>query len=186
MRVYLDGTEMTLPPAPTLAELLGGIAPFVDPTRLVTQVEVDGQAASPGDARALASWRLQGEEVVVIGTETPQHFAATRRAEIPEHLERIAGLLALAAEGLRAGSTTEANRLIARATRELRLLIELDRSLLLLEPGPSRCAAVSETIRRIGPQLEEASRARRWDAMASLLSEELVPALRTAGAASAS
>jgi hypothetical protein len=186
MRVYLDGTEMTVPPAPTLAELLGGIAPLLDPTRLVTQVEVDGQPASPGDDQALAGWRLRGEEVIVIGTETPQHFAATRRAEMPGHLERIADMLAAAAEELRGGGTVDANRLIARATRELRLLIELDRSLLLLEPGPSRCAPVSATIRRIGPQLEEAGRARRWGEMASLLSEELVPALRTAGAASAS
>ncbi|HLK11876.1 MAG TPA: hypothetical protein VKW76_10880 [Candidatus Binatia bacterium] len=186
MRVYLDGAEVAVPAAVTLGELLGGIAPLLDPARLVTQVEVDGRAASAGDERALAGWRLRGEEVVIIGTETPQQFAVTRRAEIPGHLERIADMLAAAADGLRTGETADANRLVARATRELRLVIELDRSLLLLEPGTSRCRTVAETIRRIGPRLEDAGRARRWDEMASLLSEELVPALRTAEAASAS
>jgi hypothetical protein len=170
---------MTVPAAPTLGELLGGIAPLVDPTRLVTQVEVDGQPASPGDERALAAWRLRGEEVVVVGTETPQQFAATRRAEIPAHLARIADMLAVAADGLRGGATADANRLIARATRELRLVIELDRCLVLLEPATTRCGPVADAIRRIGPRLEEAGRARRWDEMAELLSAELVPALRT-------
>lgn len=186
MRVYLDGTEIPVPPAVTLGELLGGVGPLIDPTRLVTQLEVDGQAANAADDRALAGWRLRGEEVVTIGTETPREFATTRRQEIGGHLERIADMLAAAAGGLRDGATVDANRLVAQATRELRLVLELDSNLLLLEPGTSHCTPVVETIRRIGPQLEEAGRERRWSEMAVLLSEQLVPALRATDAGSAS
>jgi len=82
------------------------------------------------------------------------------------------------ADGFAAGETVRANRGLAGAARELGLVLELDRRLVALDRGPSRCDGVAETVRRLGPRLEEAERGRRWQEVATLLAEELVPALR--------
>src|SRR5262249_37770849 len=74
MQVRLDGTDVEVPTAATLAELLEGIAPHIEPSRLVTQVEVDGTAADPTDDRALSAWRLAGAEGIRVDTETPDGF----------------------------------------------------------------------------------------------------------------
>ena len=178
MHVSLDDVPMELPAAATLGELLDGIAPQVEPGRLVTRVEVDGTPADPSDAGRMARWRLAGAEAITIHTEAPSEFAASRRQEIAAHLRRIADLLSAVADAFVAGDTIRANRGLAGAARELGLVLELDRRLVALDHGPSRCDGVAETVRRVGPRLEEAERTRRWNEVASLLAKELVPALR--------
>jgi len=178
MHVSLDDVPMEIPPAATLGELLDGIAPQIEPGRLVTHVDVDGAAADPSDPARIARWRLAGAEAITIRTEAPAEFAASRRREIVGHLRRIGDLLAAVADGFAAGETVRANRGLAGAARELGLVLELDRRLVALDRGPSRCDGVAETVRRLGPRLEEAERGRRWQEVATLLSEELVPALR--------
>ena len=182
MHVRLDGSDVEVPAAATLAELLEGIAPHIEPSRLVTQVEVDGTAADPTDERALSAWRLGGREGIRVDTETPDGFACTRRAEIAGHLRRLADLISSAADGLAGGNAAEANRMLAVAARDLSLVLELDQAVGQLDGGTSRCLAVRTVVERIGTQLNEAEQAHRWSEVATLLSGELVPALR-AGAA---
>jgi hypothetical protein len=183
MHVRLDGSEVEVPAAATLAELLEGIAPHIEPSRLVTQVEVDGAAADPTDERALSAWRLAGSEGIRVDTESPEGFASTRRAEIAGHLCRLADMIAAAADGFASGGdTVEANRTLAVAARDLSLVLELDQAVGQLDGGTSRCLAVRDVVERIGTRLNEAEQARRWSEVATLLSGELVPALR-AGAA---
>jgi hypothetical protein len=178
MRISIDATVVEVPAAATLAELLDGVAPLVDPGRLVTELEVDGAAADPSDRAALLRRRLTGAETVVVGTEDPVGFATRRRREIPGHLRRIAALLTVVADGLARGQAADANTVLASASRELGLVLELDRRLAVLVPGPSPCDAVEETVQRIGAQLTAAESGRRWAEVAQLLTDELVPALQ--------
>jgi hypothetical protein len=178
MRVSLDGETIEIPSPVNLGELMDGIGPRLDPTRLVTRVEVDGAPADASDRAALLGWRLAGAEAVTVVTEAPAEFAAARRREIPGHLRRIADLLTMVAHGIATGAETDANRVLAAAAHELGLVLELDRRLSALASTPSSCEAVAETVRRIGPQLTDAERGRRWQEVAQLLSDELVPVLR--------
>lgn len=183
MRVLLDGTEIGVPAAASLEELLGGVEPLIDPARLVTVLEVDGRSADATDSAALRAWRLDGAETVRIGTETPLEFASARRAEIAAHLGRIGETLEEAARQITGDDAAAARRLVARATRELRLVLELDDRIAVLDARGTVCGQVAETVRRIGPRLEDAARERRWEAVAGLLAEELVPALRPGASA---
>ncbi len=183
MRISLDGRALSIPAATTLGELIEGVAPEIDPTRIVTRLEVDGIAADPTDVPALAVWRLLGEEQIVIESVTPAELAATRRREIGDYVSRIADLLELAAHGLVAGETMDANRLLAAGTRELGLVLELDHQVAVLGNTPTTCDAVCDAVRRIGPQLTDAERDRRWSEVATLLTSELVPALRASAGA---
>jgi len=90
----------------------------------------------------------------------------------------IAALLTVVADGLGRGQTADANTVLAAAVRELGLVLELDRRLAVLAPGPSPCEAVEAVVERIGSRLNAAESARRWGEVAQLLSDELVPALR--------
>ena len=183
MEVWIDGTRLDVPAGRTLAELLEGVAPHLDPVRLMTRLEIDGVAVDGTDPSVLAGWRLVGGEAVTIGTEAPAEFARARRREIPGHLGRIAELLAAVSAGFVAGETAAANRGLAAAARELGLVLELDRQLADIDAAPPGCVGVEDAVHRVGPRLEEAERARRWDEVATLLADELVPALRATAAA---
>jgi hypothetical protein len=178
MHVSLDDLGVEIPTAATLGELLDGLAPRIDPQRMVTRVEVDGTPIDGTDRVALAQRRLTGSEAIAIRTEAPAEFAQARRREIADHIQRIADLLSAAAEGLAAGETVRSNRALSGAARALGLVLELDNRLVALDGGPSGCAGIAETVQRIGPRLEAAERAHRWQEVAELLCDELVPALR--------
>jgi hypothetical protein len=177
MRITIDGQDTTVPGALTLSELLEGLAPVLDPNRLVTDVSIDGMPVDPNDPEACATRRLVGEETVQIMTETPIEFARARRVELADHLRLIADMLSAAASGLKAGGTAEANKLIAAAANNLGLVLTLDQHLAVLDQQGAAFDGVADAVRRIGPRLTEAERDRRWEEVASLLADELVPAL---------
>lgn len=179
MRVCLDGQNIEVPGARTLGELLEGIAPQIDPARIVTEVAVDGRPADSSDVPSLASWRLNGAETVRIGTQTPADFARTRREDIGRHLTSIAELLTAVARGFTIGETEAANRVLAEVSRQLQLVLELDRCVAQLDGAARNCESIATTIERIGAQLTDAERGRRWAEVAKLLSDELVPAIRS-------
>ena len=183
MRLNLDGTDTPIPKSTTLSELLDGAEPLIDPRRIIASLDVDGRAVDPTDAARMGSWRLRGDEVVAICTATPEAFATARRTELAGHLRRIADLLSAAAGGFRDGNAVDANVVFAEATRALLLVLELDQHVTQLIPGSSRCESVAEAVRRVGPQLEAAERGQRWSEVATLLADELVPALRLAQSA---
>ena len=178
MRVYLDGRELEMPAAATLGELIEGVAPEIDPVRLVTAVDVDGVPMDPTDVQALAGRRLTGDEQVRIDSATADELVALRRREIPAYVARIAELFEVAAGGFTAGDTMDANRLLATGTRELALVLELDQQVAALGGADATCAPVCDAVRRVGTQLTDAERDHRWDEVAALLTTELDPALR--------
>ena len=177
MRVSLDGTVLELPEVNNLADLLDGLAPHVDPARDVTGLEVDGCPADPTDRVALAAWKLGGSEAIRVVSETPADFARSRRAAMGEHLRHVAVVMEAAARELRGGDAPGGNRLLAIGSRDLGLLLELDRNLSLLDATAARCAAVVVALERCGEPLTAAGRAERWDEVAALLESELLPAI---------
>lgn len=178
MRVSVDGNEFEVPGATTLGELLEGVGPLIDPTRLVTELAVDDRPADATDRPALTAWRLNGAERVRVGTEAPEEFARVRRAEIGGHLARIADMLTAVANGFTTGLTVDANRVLSAAAQELGLVLELDQQLATLSGEAPGCEHVAATVGRIGDRLTEAERCQRWHEVAELLAGELVPALR--------
>ena len=178
MRVVVDGSTVAAPVAATLGELFGGMSPHLDPARLVTGLSVDGAAVDPTDGGALARWRLSGGESVEILTETVIDFVQSRRREAAQQLARIADWLTLAAKGLRDGSTKDGNTVLAAATRELSVILQLDGHLMQLDPRGPSFPSVVDAIERIGDRLNAAEQDRRWSEVASLLDADLVPALR--------
>lgn len=178
MHVTLDDIVVEVPRPASLAELLEGIEPHVDPARTITGLEVDGCPVDATDATALGAWRLAGDERVAVVTQTPGDFVAMQRARIPGHLDRIATQLSAAATELDAGDSGKANRLLATGTRELVLVLELDQSLSVLSATEVTCAEVVSVLERIGTRLTDAEKDGRWPELASLLRDELVPAIR--------
>jgi hypothetical protein len=161
----------------TLAELMDGLLPHVDPTRDVTGVEVDGRPFDPTDAAALAALRLAGSEQVRVVTETPAEFARSRRIALGEHLAHVRRVLDGAVQALRAGDATGGNRLLAVGSRDLGLVLELDRNLAVLDAGAARCAAIVGALEGCGERMTAASRAERWDELATILEQELLPVI---------
>src|SRR5206468_3688215 len=89
MRVSVDGNEIELPGAVSLAELMEALQPLIDPARVVTRIDVDGAPADPTDRAALVARRLTGRESIAVGSETPSDFARGRRwGEVAELLSR--------------------------------------------------------------------------------------------------
>ena len=178
MRIVVDGAIVAAPAAHTLGELFGGVRPHLDPTRLVTGLTVDGAAVDPTDGGALARWRLSGGESVEILTETVLDFVHSRRMAAAGQLRRIADWLTVAAQGLRDGATTDANTILAAATKELSVILELDSHLMQIDPHGASFPTVVQAIERIGDQLNAAESGKRWTEVATLLDGDLVPALR--------
>lgn len=178
MRVSLDGVDVQLPEARTLGEVLEGLGPMIDPTRLVTELVVDEKAVDSTVDALLTGRRLAGGETIRIGTETPLEFARSRRAQLASHLRTIAELLIASANGLVSGETQAANTVLAEASRDLKLVIELDRHLATIDGEAPGCGAIAATVERIGERLTDAERGRRWTEVAQLLSDELIPAIR--------
>jgi hypothetical protein len=178
MHISLDGAAVDVPSAGTLADLLDGIAPHIDPARLVTVVEVDGGRVDCTDRVALTGRRLAGSETITVRTEAPIEFAQARRREIADHVRHIADLFTTVVDRLDAGETARANRALSGAARALGLVLELDEQLGVLDGGRTDCAEIADAVRVIGPRLEAAERAQRWHEVASLLRDELVPRLR--------
>jgi len=179
MQIWLDGTAVDIPAVRSVAELLEGLSPHIDPARTVTAVEVNGRCVDHADPFVAASSRLAEGDSVRVVTETPAEFAAGRRAAIAEYVGAIASRFEAAASGLRGGEISQGNRLLAEAARDLGLLLELDRSLTLLDATETRCAAIVSVLERIGSRLTDAEHAQRWEEVAALLCDELVPAMRT-------
>jgi hypothetical protein len=177
MRVSVDGSEVTVPEVQTLGELMEGVMPFIEPRRLVTNLQVDGEAADAADGAALAAWRLKGAERIDVGTESPEDFARVRRAQIVGRLRAIAEMLGLVATGFTRGDTEAANRVLSECSRQLSLVIELDSHLSVMDGGAVRCGEIVKTVERIGTRLTDAERGRRWPELAQLLAEDLVPVI---------
>lgn len=177
MNISLDDVGVEVPAAATLAELLEGITPHIDPARLVTAVEVDGGRIDCTDRVALSSCRLAGTEAIAVRTEAPIEFAQARRREIADHVRQIAQLFTSVIDRLDAGETARANRALSGAARALGLVLELDEQLGVLDGGRTDCTAIADAVRLIGPRLEAAERDQRWHEVASLLRDELIPVL---------
>lgn len=182
MRVVINQREVNLPSqeGTSIGELIEALGVLIDPSEIVTMVEVDGEAFSAGDADHYVRRSTAGVRQLGLTTSTPAAFAVAKHRELAGNLTVVAAKAERAAELLRQGEDREANRLLAATMDELRLVLVLDHQLATLDP--SIHPLPMERFHELGMALLGAQERRAWPLLCDLLEKRLVPTLRTLGA----
>lgn len=183
MRVFINEREISSAAAPgaTVGEIIEAGRVHVDPSEIVTAVELDGVEFHAGDEAQYVRRAARGVRELRISTRGPAAFAAEKRRSLAEALDAVAARSRMVSTLLRESETRSANGLLACLMEELRLMLLLDYQLALLaadEPGAAR-----EEIEALAPQLLAAEEGRAWEALASLLDGSLAPVLERWAAA---
>ncbi len=177
MRVFINEQEIpsAAPAGATVGEVVEASRMHVDPTEILTVVELDGVAFHAGDDDQFARRAASGIGALKIRTATPTAFAADKRRGLAETLDAVAARTRLVVTLLRKSETRSANGLLACLMEELRLTLLLDYQLsMLAEDAPS---AARDEIAVIAPQLLHAEEKKSWDMLARLLDDSLAPIL---------
>jgi hypothetical protein len=177
MHVFINEQEIMAGAATgaTVGEVVEASRMHVDPSEILTVVELDGVAFHAGQEEQYVRRAAAGIGELKIRTRTPTAFAADKRRSLAETLDAVAARTRLVAELLRQSDTRTANGLLACLMEELRLTLMLDYQLsMLAEDAPS---GAREDIATIAPQLLEAEEQKSWDRLAGLLDTGLAPAL---------
>ncbi len=159
----------------TVGEIIEASRMHVDPTEIVTEVELDGVAFHAGDEAQYARRAAKSVQQLKVRTQTPTAFAADKRRSLAETLDAVAERARMVGLLLRESKTRSANGLLACLMEELRLTLLLDYQLALLaadEPSAAR-----EDIATLAPQMLAAEEQRAWDTLATLLDGSLAPVL---------
>ena len=177
MRVFINEQEIpsTAPAGATVGEVVEASRMHVDPTEILTVVELDGVAFHAGDEEQFARRAASGVAALKIRTATPTAFAADKRRGLAETLDAVAARTRLVVKLLRQSETRSANGLLACLMEELRLTILLDYQLSMLAedaPSPAR-----DEIAVLAPQMLHAEEKKKWDMLARLLDDSLAPLL---------
>lgn len=178
MRVFINDLEIpsTASAGATLGDVVEASRMHVDPSEILTIVEVDGIAFHAGDDHQYSRRSAAGVETLRIHTRSPFAFATDKRRDLAETLDTVAARTRLVVTLLRQSETRSANSLLASLMEELRLTLLLDYQLAMLaEDAPS--AAARQEIAALAPQMLEAEEKKSWDALASLLDDALAPTL---------
>jgi hypothetical protein len=177
MRVFINEQEIpsTAPIGATIGEVVEASRMHVDPTEILTVVELDGVAFHAGDEEQFARRAASGVAALKIRTATPTAFAADKRRSLAETLDEVAARTRLVVQLLRQSETRSANGLLASLMEELRLTILLDYQLsMLADDAPS---AARDEIAVLAPQMLHAEEKKKWDMLARLLDDSLAPIL---------
>ncbi|MCC6764885.1 MAG: hypothetical protein IT293_09500 [Deltaproteobacteria bacterium] len=183
MHVFINEREILsgAVPGATVGEIIEASRMHVDPSEMVTAIELDGVAFHAGDEQQYARRAARGIERLKISTQSPTVFAREKRRDLAETLDAVAMRSRMVATLLRAAETRSANGLLACLMEELRLTLLLDYQLALLaadEPSAAR-----EDIATLAPRLLAAEEERAWETLASLLDGSLAPVLERWAAA---
>lgn len=177
MRVFINDLEIPSTAAgATIGEVVEASRMHVDPTEILTIIELDGVAFHAGDEHQYTRRSVSGVGTLRIHTRSPLAFAADKRRDLAETLDAVAARTRLVVTLLRESETRSANSLLASLMEELRLTLLLDYQLAMLaDDAPS--AAAREEIATLAPQMLDAEERKSWDALAGLLDDSLAPAL---------
>jgi glutamyl/glutaminyl-tRNA synthetase len=184
MHVFINEQEIMAGAAPgaTIGEIVEASRMHVDPTEIMTEVELDGVAFHAGDEQQFARRAATGVQRLTIRTRTPAAFASDKRRSLAETLDAVAQRTRIVVTLLRESNTRTANGLLACLMEELRLTLLLDYQLsLLAEDALSTIAR--EEIATVAPQLLNAEEKRSWQILAELLEKKLAPTLERWAAA---
>ncbi len=184
MHVFINEQEIMAgtTPGATVGEIVEASRMHVDPSEIVTEVEVDGVAFHAGDEQQFARRAASAVQRLKIHTRTPAAFAADKRRSLAETLDAVAERTRIVVTLLRESNTRSANGLLACLMEELRLTLLLDYQLsMLAADAPS--GAAREEIAAMAPQLLDAEEKRSWETLAQLLETNLAPTLERWAAA---
>jgi hypothetical protein len=177
MHVFINEQEIMAGAATgaTVGEIVEASRMHVDPSEIVTAVELDGVEFNAGDEERYGRRAAAGVQRLIVSTRTPTAFAADKRRGLAATLDEVAARTRLVVTLFRQSDTRSANGLLACLMEELRLTLLLDYQLALLAtdaPSPAR-----EEIAVLAPQLLAAEEQRAWDRLAILLDTSLAPTL---------
>lgn len=178
MRVFINDLEIssTAPAGATIGEVVDASRMHVDPSEILTIVELDGVAFHAGEDAQYARQSAAGVGTLRVHTRSPLAFAADKRRDLAETLDAVAARTRLVVTLLRQSNTRAANSLLASLMEELRLTLLLDYQLAMLaEDAPS--AIAREEIATLAPQMLKAEERKSWDTLAGLLDDALAPTL---------
>jgi glutamyl/glutaminyl-tRNA synthetase len=184
MHVFINEQEIIAgaTPGATVGEVVEASRMHVDPTEIVTEIELDGVAFHAGDEQQFARRAATGVQSLKIRTRSPAAFASDKRRDLAETLDAVAERTRMVVTLLRESNTRTANGLLACLMEELRLTLLLDYQLsLLAEDALSTIAR--EEISTVAPQLLNAEEKRSWELLAQLLEKKLAPSLERWAAA---
>jgi hypothetical protein len=177
MHVFINEQEIMAgtTPGATIGEIIEASRMHVDPTEIVTTVELDGVAFHAGDDGQYARRAAKSVQQLKIATQTPAAFAADKRRDLAETLDAVAERTRIVVALLRGSETRAANGLLACLMEELRLTLLLDYQLAMLaEDQPS---VAREEIAVLAPKMLSAEEKRAWETLAILLDQKLAPML---------
>lgn len=177
MHVFINEQEITAGamPGATIGEVLEASRMHVDPSEIVTTVELDGVRFHAGDEQQYARRAAKSVQQLKIATLSPLAFAAEKRRSLADTLDAVAERTRMVVALLRGSETRSANGLLACLMEELRLTLVLDYQLALL--AADQPSAARDEIAVLAPRLLAAGEKRSWGTLASLLDESLAPCL---------
>ncbi len=178
MHIFINEREVGVIDAigTTVGEMIEGLGVHVDPSEIVTTVELDGVCYSAGEEERFARRAAATVGRLVLRTATPATFAAGMREELAAALEVVAAKMDAVVGLFRRGDDRDANALLAALLEELRLALVLEQQITTLDGCVAGDGA--ETVSALAPALLEAQEHRAWGEVAALLGERLAPALR--------
>ena len=177
MRVRINEREIgpLIPGDATIGEMIEAIRVHVDPSEIVTAVEIDGAGYSAGEEERYARRSAGPVRQLVITTATPAAFARAKRHEVAGALLVIAAKVRLVVELFERGDERGANALVAALMEELRLVLLLDHQLARLD-GTTLTAASVE-IRELAPLMLTAQERGSWPDLVGVFQQRLIPLL---------
>jgi hypothetical protein len=178
MHVFINEQEIMVGaiPGATVGEIVEASRMHVDPTEIVTEVELDGVAFHAGDEQQFARRAATGVQRLTIRTRTPAGFAADKRRDLAATLDAVAQRTRIVVTLLRESNTRTANGLLACLMEELRLTLLLDYQLSLLAEDALSTIARDE-IATLAPMMLDAEEHRAWERLAIILDTKLAPVL---------
>ena len=177
MRVFINEQEIMAGAATgaTVGEIVEASRMHVDPSAIVTTVELDGIEFNAGEEDRYCRRAAGGVQRLVISTRSPSEFVAVKRHGLAATLDEVAARTRLVVTLFRQSDTRAANGVLACLMEELRLTMLLDYQLsVLAADAPS---GAREEIAALAPQLLRAEEKRAWDTLANLLDGNLAPTL---------
>jgi hypothetical protein len=177
MHVRINDREIgpLIPGDATIGEMIEAIRVHVDPSEIVTAVEIDGTGFSAGEDERYVRRSAGAVRRLVIATSPPAAFARSKRREVAGALLVIAAKVRLVVELFERGDARGANALVAALMEELRLVLLLDHQLTSLD-GTTLTAAGAE-IRELAPLMLAAQERGSWPELVGVFQQRLIPLL---------
>ena len=177
MHVFINDREIMSGAAPgaTVGEIVEASRMHMDPSEIVSVIEIDGSEFNAGDDEHYGRRAATSVQRLVIRTCTPTDFAADKRRGLAATLDEVAARTRMVVMLLRQSEARAANGLLACLMEELRLTLLLDYQLTILAADTP--SGAREEIAMLAPKLLEAEEKKSWDTLAELLDTSLAPTL---------